>query len=156
MIKVKVMYKSKMLWLISVICLFYSTCLGSDIITGTWVIKKEVYSAGYISRAPRGQEKKLIGKDIVLGENYINFKNIKYENLVQKVNVLSDDEIFQGWRISLTDVGVSERSVKMITYEAKSRNANLPFSEFILTPEGALIAISEIGLLKMDISKQKQ
>ena len=137
------------------ISLFYSTCLGSDIITGTWVIKKEVYSAGYISRTPSRQENNLIGKAIILGENYINLKSIKYVNLVQKVNVLSDDEIFQGWRIRLTDVGVSERSVKMINYEAKISNVNLPFSEFILTPKGDLIAISEIGLLKMVRSKQR-
>ena len=69
--------------------LFCSTCFGSDIITGTWVIEKEVYSTGYISRTPSRQEKRFIGKKLAIGDNYINFKGKKYAKLIQKTNVLS-------------------------------------------------------------------
>lgn len=134
--------------LFTTIILFASSCWGSDIVTGKWLIKNKVYSSGYISRAPRGQAEKMIGNPLYLGQNYLKFKGKKYVNLVQNVEVLSDDEIFKGWHIYLSDLGVNDRSAKIINYKT-SYGDGLPFSEFILTSTGDLIAITEVGLFKL-------
>lgn len=129
-------------------------CWGNEVITGRWVVVNSIDSVGHITK--KNQSFKVVGSVFYLGANYIKFTKDKYENLVQEIKIFSEDEIFEGWRIKLSDIGITNGYARVLQYKVKKGYGYLPYSEFILAPEGSLIAITEYGLFKLVRTNDKE